>query len=666
MLSFLKYPGEINEYRFPEDTPQVSIIIPTYNNVGMTLRSINNIRTFPTKASYEIIVVDDKSSFLHRRRWKQKMGLKIVTTESNRGYLLACNEGISFSRGMFIVLLNNDTLVQAGWLDSLIDNFADPSVGLVGAKLIYPDGTLQEAGGIIFSDGTTANFGNRENPENPMYTYRREVDYCSGAAIAVRGHLIRQLGGYDTTYKNAYYEDTDLAMSIRSLGYKVLYEPQAQIIHFEHGSYNSNQMNQTLDLLRNNRRLFVEKWNGALASFQDRSDFLKSNFDSVSICQINTQAVIVIDDFPRKNHDSGSLRLHHIIQYYHRKNLRVILISSKTSVEKEYLDQYSKNGIQIIELDNPYLPQYLKFVSNEVTFVHVSRVHYMRYFLKNLDQYLSEKPLIFDTVDLHFVREMRESRLKEFTPRRKLAQLEKSKEEELHYIDIADISLVVSSAEQIYLSDLDLAENVEVLSNVHTQENHSVQSEKREGLIFVGNFEHRPNIDGLKWFLEDIYPIIQNEIGNVPLSIIGSPQPAYLEDSSRPEVKTTGWVPNISPYYSRAKVAIAPLRFGAGVKGKVGEAWKAGVPVVLTSIAAEGMHVISGQNALIADSEKAFAESVILLLQNDLVWQQLSREGKTHVNKHFGEDTFNSSMDNVLSRINNRSQVVNRQDNGYE
>ena len=648
----LKYPGELDQFTFPKKRPVVSIVIPTFQNAGFTIRCLHAIRSHETRTSFEIIVIDDGSSQRHQRRLKRLTGIHLLLLKDNVGYLRACNSAFPAARGEFIALLNNDTLPQPGWLDAMMQNFTDPTVGLVGAKLVTPDGVLQEAGGLIYRNGTVSNYGSGEQPDDPRFNYRREVDYCSAAAVVVRSHVLASLGGYDTRYKNAYYEDTDLAMSTRSLGYKVIYDPGATVAHIGHGTYRKHAPSSPEELMATNRKFFEAKWKRELRAFPPNT------LDSLELDARRhvgkSGTIVVIDQFPRWNHDSGSLRLLEIIRGYQNLGYAIVLVSPRYFDEPEYKTELARMGVQHRFANEPTLVSYLVSISSTIKFFHAARPSGMEYFLAEIAPQFPDVRVVFDTVDLHFLREAREH---ELTTRPKTQRLEfemaQRRQAELKMVKLADLTLVVSPIELEILTDLGHGARVALLSNAHRAPlTVARDSASREGLVFVGNFHHLPNEDGLKWFLDEVYPLITESLGNVPLDIVGSPRPKHLERRSFPAVKTLGWVDDLTSVYAKARVAIAPIRWGAGVKGKVGEAWAHSLPVVLTTIAAEGMHIEHPTSGLIEDDAQGFAAAVVQLLTNDAQWEKMSTTCRAHVETHFGVDAFSRSLLEIVKRLN--------------
>jgi GT2 family glycosyltransferase len=184
------------------------------------------------------------------------------------GFLHSCNRAAQEARGEYLLFLNNDTQVQGGWLDHMLALFGrDDQVGLVGAKLLFPNGRLQEAGGIVWRDGSGYNYGRYDDPSKPEYNHVREVDYCSGACIMIEAPLFQQLGGFDARYAPAYYEDTDLAFRVRQAGRKVLYQPKAVVVHHEGVSNGIDTCSGIKAYQVVNQAKFRERWRKELEQF---------------------------------------------------------------------------------------------------------------------------------------------------------------------------------------------------------------------------------------------------------------------------------------------------------------------------------------------------------------------------------------------------------------
>ena len=259
---------------FPEcSCPLVSIIIPVHNQWKHTYACLTSILRHSTSCAYEIVIADDVSTDETMSIDKLIFGVRVVRNSINLGFLRNCNQAAKQSKGKYILFLNNDTNVQPGWLESLtVIMDADPLIGIAGSKLVYPDGRLQEAGGIIWSNASGRNYGRLDDATRPEYNYVKEVDYISGASIMVRRDFWEEVGGFDGRFAPAYYEDTDLAFSARQYGYKVVFQPESVVVHFEGISHGTDLTSGVKSYQVRNKNLFYEKWQHVLETEQFKRD----------------------------------------------------------------------------------------------------------------------------------------------------------------------------------------------------------------------------------------------------------------------------------------------------------------------------------------------------------------------------------------------------------
>lgn len=259
--------------RSPRPIATTSILVPCHNGVQYTLACLRSLwETLPGAFEGEIIVVDDGSTDETAIRIQELAdrgaGLKVVRNETNEGFVSSCNRGARVATGDVLVFLNNDTIALPGWFPPLLRVFRDhPDAGAVGGRLVFPDGQLQEAGGVVFSDGSAANFGRDDyDVDAPLYRFVREVDYCSAALLATPRHLFEEVGGFDVRYAPAYYEDTDYCFEVRKRSHRVYYQPESVIVHYEGGTSGTDLSSGVKRYQLVNRAKFVTKWSHVLSS----------------------------------------------------------------------------------------------------------------------------------------------------------------------------------------------------------------------------------------------------------------------------------------------------------------------------------------------------------------------------------------------------------------
>ncbi|TDR43115.1 GT2 family glycosyltransferase [Tahibacter aquaticus] len=628
--------------------PQVSIVIPVYNKIAYTLACLASLAQHAGKASFEVIVVDDCSSDDTPKSLADVDGLRVVRNTQNLGFVGSCNAGAAAAHGEFVLFLNNDTVVTPGWLEALLRCFAEqPDAGLVGAKLVYPDGRLQEAGGIVFRDGSGWNYGRFEDPADPRYNFRREADYCSGAAIMLRRSLFEQLGSFDRRYAPAYYEDTDLAFAVRAAGLKVYYEPQSTVVHFEGISAGTDTASGMKRYQVVNQEKFLEKWKDALTRQPLPIDDAAKAPHAASFRK--SRRLLIVDACtPTPDQDSGSLRMVNLMRLLDALGWQVTFFSEN----RLYLDGYTPalQALGVEVLYAPYMNDPIRLFrqrGGEFDAILLSRHYVAINYLGLARLYAPKAKLIFDTVDLHYLREQRAAALEHSEELKRKA--ERTRAQELKLIRECDATLVVSPVEQALLARELPQARVDILSNVHEVFGCRTAFAERKDLLFVGSFQHPPNEDAMLWFARDIFPLVRTALPEVRLHVIGQPVPQALREFESEHFVLHGFVADLEPFMDGCRISVAPLRYGAGVKGKVNMAMSYGLPVVATTAAVEGMHIQAGSDVLVATDASGFAEAIVRLYDDAALWQTLSANGLANVQRHFSFDAAKKALARILA-----------------
>lgn len=616
--------------------PVASIVIPVYNHAAHTLACLRALAAHPPAAACEILVIDDGSSD-DTAAWMAAIdGLRRHRRAHNGGFIAACNDGLRLARGQYVVLLNNDTVPQPGWLDALLDTFAQvPEAGLVGAQLLYPDGRLQESGGIVFDDGSCWSYGRFESAEDPRYASLRDADYCSGAALAIPRALFEQLGGLDARYAPAYYEDTDLAFKVRAAGRRVLVQPGSRVVHDE-GTSNGTDTGSGIKAWQvRNQQVFADAWRAVLAR-----QLPAGSVPGPALVHRGQRQVLIIDEaVPRPDRDSASLRQFNLIRMLLAGGAHVVFLPTRGEHGGAATQALQALGVEVWHA--PWLQgvgPWLRTHGPRFQVAMLVRHHVANECLPLLRRHAPQARTVFDTVDLHYLRERRGAELSG-DPR--LARgAERTRASELAVMAATDVTLLVSAAEKQQLAVDAPSVRVELLSNLHEVAGQGLDWAQRQGLVFVGGFNHPPNLDAMQWFIGEVFPLIRQRLPEIRFHCIGADVPDSLRAlaATQPGVQVHGYVPDVVPWMAGGRVAVAPLRFGAGVKGKINLSMAHGQPVVATHCAAEGMHLHDGEDVLVADDARGFAEAVVRLHDDEALWRRLSGNGLDNISRHFSMD----------------------------
>ncbi|WP_415329122.1 glycosyltransferase [Chryseobacterium sp. MMS23-Vi53] len=632
-------------YRFSftaEPNPEVSIIIPVYNQIRYTLNCLYTIEQHDKNVSKEIIIINDNSSDDTLEYLKKIPGIVIIDNSENLGFLRNINKGIQTAKGKYVYLLNNDVEVQENYLSSLLDVFKlKENVGAVGSKMVFADNTLQEAGCLIFKDTEIVNLGRCEAIDTPKYNFLRKVDYCSGCSLLLkRTSEHGNLNLLDEAFLPAYYEETDLCQRLKyEQNLDIYYQPNSEIVHFENISYTGKDNGKEL-LLQKNRETFMSRWN---QYFTNERFFDKDKRNNINAFYKKPNILILEENMPMPDKDSGSRRFLEIVKILQKNNHRIILAVQKVNeTDDVYVKFFRSLGVEVCQ-------DYVNAQNNMVK-VHEQveeAIHYIDviwifrplgfdFWYKKVKNKIAGKKIIYDMVDLHYLRMERENKYIEVTKSRK-KEMKFFLEKEYFGMEKADAVISISDEEKKIVSEQGIKnEKIFTVSNIHEPViSENIEFSKRQGLLFIGGFYHMPNMDAVKFLYESIMPLVWAKDDSIKINILGPNFPDEIKDKyNSDKFQILGYQKSVDFWFENARIFVAPLRYGAGVKGKIGQALEFGLPVVTTTIGAEGMDLEEGKTALVSDEDpQNFADKILDLYHNENLWQTLHKNSSLPLEK---------------------------------
>lgn len=631
------------------DLPTASIIIPVHNQIEHTLNCLHSIAHSEDQTTYEIILVDDASTDDTSIVFDNLKGIKYMRNSQNRGFLASCNQAATHAKGKYLVFLNNDTRVHLSWLDNLLKTFSEfPCTGLAGSKLILPYGRLQEAGGMIWADGSAMNYARGGDPQNYHYNYVCEVDYVSGASMMIPRTLWERLKGFDTSYEPAYYEDVDLAFRVRKAGYKVVYQPFSQVTHLEGGSHGIDLNSGIKQFQVINRGKFFETWKDTIKSHGSQvetPDYLQRD-------RSRKATVLFIDDYtPSPNQHAGA-----VLSEFYMTSLRKAgySVTFLPHIDLRHAGAYTY-ALQRKGIECAYLPAissskgFIKQNGSQFDYVLISRAAVASELIDLVKEFAPQAKIIFNTIDLRFLRLKRAA---EHTGKKSDMEIARQAEKaELSVVQKSDCTLVVSPAEQEILTELLPESRIQVVTfpaDIHKVEG---RFDKRHDIIFLGSFRHDPNIDAVLYFTEDVWPLIADILPNARFVIVGPEAPQRIRKLGSERILVKGFVDDLFSIFEIAKLSVAPLRYGAGIKGKVLTSLGYGVPCIATSVASEGIGLTNETNILIANTPQEIANAMVRVYESEKLWTSLSMKGQEWMSNNYSRQVVESKLLNIFNEI---------------
>lgn len=604
----------INTASFPSyKLPLVSIVLNCSSDRERTAASLKALRREARSVPSEVVVVESASA----SNVAACAGIRVIPFVRDRNPVQSVNAAAATAAGRYLLFTSADAAIVPGSLQAMLRPFTScDRVGAVGGQIVDANGFVSEAGGIVWNDGATESYGCGRGSTDPRVCFARESDYCSSRLFMVAADAHRGLDGFSPEFASFHYASVDLCFRLRQNGYRVIYEPRAAVealgCESERGRNEINTAGAYLD----DGNLFAHRWSARLHHHFPRDPRM---VEIAARRLAGDSTTLVVDSFiPFDDRAAGARRLLALMRLLRDLNHHVIFVGDDGGAYEPYTSKARELGVEVI----PHRGDARRVLANlpvSIDLAWVSRPDILQKYLPTLRTCTNAR-VIYDTVDLHFLRMQRESLINGTeTGWLRMRELE---------IDLcarADCTVVTSAVEQQVLKEHGIAAHVIPIIEVPTPT--STPFALREGLLFLANYTHEPNADAALWLVRRIMPGVWAREPRMQLVFAGADPSIAVRRLAGPRITVTDFVADVRPIFASARVFIAPLRYGAGMKGKVVQSLGCGVPVVTTSIGAEGIGLTSGVDAIIADDPDDLANAILRVCTDETLWLELARNG---------------------------------------
>ena len=606
------------------ETPRLSIVIVLYNQAALTfacLKSLVGTINLPA----EVILIDNASSDETGVLLDRLDGAQILRNTENLHFLRAVNQGAGKARGDSLLLLNNDACILPNTLSTAEETlYSSSTIGAVGGKIILLDGRLQEAGSIIWSDGSCLGYGRGRSPNEPEFQFFRDVDYCSGAFLLIKRHLFEDLGRLDMAFSPAYYEETDFCMRLRAAGYRIVYDPRVEVLHYEFGSASSSE--QALALQQHNHVTFVRRHQTIL-----EKNHLQPNTPPLFARMtkpVQGRVLIIDDRIPYPFLGSGYPRAAHILKTLQENGWFVTfypMVYPEGDWHKIY-NNFPREVEFMLDHGAEKLEDFLKSRAGYYDAVIVSRPHNMKDFVthcKSIRNIYKSTKIIYDAEAIFAPREAQRLALMgtPLPPMKEKSMLQ----EELELARPAQTVITVNERDAAVFRTAHHPD-VQVLGHALEPAPTNRPFAERKDLLFVGALddEWSPNTDSMCWFVHEVMPKLDDLIGkDYRLIVAGRCHAERVQALAGPRVSLLGQVKDLRDLFAATRLFVAPTRYAAGVPHKVHESVANGLPVVATSLLVNQLGWTDGKDILAADDPHTFARQCARLYTDGALWQRL-------------------------------------------